>query len=660
MPQTATEARDVRGLPAQLRQQESNFLPATFNESERTIELVWTTGAGVLRYDWKNYLQYEEQLSLDGTAVDLSRLNTGAPLLNSHAAYDLNNVIGVVERAWIESGEGRAVVRFSERPEIASIVKDVRDGILRGVSVGYYVRTYEIKERQGQMPIYLAVDWQPYEISLVAVGADQGAGTRGQSLLDTTPCTFINRATAQTQENQTMPQPVEPNVMPPAQSLAGTPTADTDAVRRQAQEAERTRGLEIRRAARSLGLDDTDADSLIEGNVPLDQARAQLIDLRAERASISINPRVTATDRPSGDDPVQIRAAMAEAIAVRYGASATPSDQARQYSSHSIVDMATELLRSGGHMVRTRNKAQIIEEALRVQSRTYHSTSDFALLLGDTANRIMLSAYKSATPTYRLIASQKEFNDFKPHSFVRSGDFPMMKEVNESGEIQYGTMSESGEKVALATYGRIIGLTRQALINDSLGGFADMTRKAAARIPNFENQTVYALLAQSSGTGPKMSDGKTLFHSDHSNKAAAGTAIDLANLAAGMATFGKKKSRDGEPLNLRARYLLVGPDKELESAQVTTPIIPTKATDNNPYAGKLEVIVDGNVAGNKWYLFCDPNAAETLIYGYLNGATGPRVETRNGFNVEGVEFKVAMDFAAGVTDYIGGYFNPGA
>jgi len=88
-----------------------------------TIEVVWSTGAEVRRYDWWEEREVLEELDLSG--ADLSRLNSGAPVLDSHNAHALSNVIGVVERAWVKKGEGRAEIRLSDRPEVAGIRADV-------------------------------------------------------------------------------------------------------------------------------------------------------------------------------------------------------------------------------------------------------------------------------------------------------------------------------------------------------------------------------------------------------------------------------------------------------------------------------------------------------------------------------------------------------
>ena len=178
---TAADRRAPVDLPLQTRA-DVRLMPESVDAERRTVEVVWSTGAAVRRRDPWTGKRYDEVLSLEETHVDLSRLNGGAPLLNTHGAWDLRDVIGVVERAWIaREGEalvGRATVRFSDRADVEPIWRDVASGIVRNVSVGYAVRSYEITETDGQPPVWRAVDWQPLELSAVPIGADAAAGFR--------------------------------------------------------------------------------------------------------------------------------------------------------------------------------------------------------------------------------------------------------------------------------------------------------------------------------------------------------------------------------------------------------------------------------------------------------------------------------------------------
>ena len=146
----------------------------------RTFEAVWSAGGQVRRYDWFNDREWIEELDMSPEAVDMSRLNAGAPLLDSHQRFELRNVIGVVERAWLDGGQGVAKLRFSAREEVAPIAKDVNDKIIRNISIGYNVlELKEVDRDENGVRIMRAVRWQPFEVSLVPVGADPVAQTRG-------------------------------------------------------------------------------------------------------------------------------------------------------------------------------------------------------------------------------------------------------------------------------------------------------------------------------------------------------------------------------------------------------------------------------------------------------------------------------------------------
>jgi hypothetical protein len=179
---------------------------------------------------------------------------------------DVNSILGVVESAQVDGERGVARLRFSERA--AAILNDIRDGIIRSISVGYVVnqRRVEKDPATGTRTI-VATAWAGKEISLVAIGADPAAKVRGATI-------------EQTHEN------------------------------------------EIRVIAQIAGLQ---ADDMIARNLTLDQARAEAFEALKRRAGPSIRtaqPVVT----PSGyDDPLFLRAAMADAIYMRINPAHNPA-----------------------------------------------------------------------------------------------------------------------------------------------------------------------------------------------------------------------------------------------------------------------------------------------------------------------------------------------
>jgi hypothetical protein len=152
------------------------FRAASFNEQDHTVELVWSTGSPVARKtaDGRRYI---ELLVMTAEACDLSRLNAGAPFLDSHRDNDLAHVLGsiVPGSARIIGGRGIARVLLSRAAGDADTIQKIKDGIIRNVSVGYSVDQLEIIPQEDADPIYKITRWAPHEISGVAIGADAGA-----------------------------------------------------------------------------------------------------------------------------------------------------------------------------------------------------------------------------------------------------------------------------------------------------------------------------------------------------------------------------------------------------------------------------------------------------------------------------------------------------
>jgi hypothetical protein len=319
-------------------------------------------------------------------------------------------------------------------------------------------------------------------------------------------------------------------------------------------------------------------------------------------------------------------------------------------------DMVAELLRRRGERNVPRNPVQLAE-------RAFHTTSDFPLLLSAAANKMLLAAYQPARPTYREIFLRRDFRDFKPHRHLRVGDFPTLLPLAENGEIQAGTMSESQEIVLLQTFARRIRVTRPMLVNDDLGAFTDFAAAIGRRVADFENATAYALLNSASGDGPTLVTGSAAVFATaaaRANKAAAGTALDLANVATGRAAVMRQRTLDGLPIALgSAMRLLVGPNQELPARQLTVAVSATQTSNANVYAGFIQPLVEPLIPANRWYLFADPLATPVYVYGYLNGAEGPQVTTGPVSGVDGVEVSVIFDFGVGAIDYRGAWFNPG-
>jgi hypothetical protein len=137
--------------------------------------------------------------------------------------------------------------------------------------------------------------------------------------------------------------------------------------------------------------------------------------------------------------------------------------------------------------------------------------------------------------------------------------------------------------------------------------------------------------------------------------------INVTTLGAGRQALRNMLDIDGKtPISATPRHLVVGSALETTAEQFLHTISAVESTNVNPFAGALKLHVDPRLTGSAWRLFADPSEVPVLMVAYLNGADGPNVETRLGWDVLGLEIRAVLDFGCGVNDFRGTYLNPGA
>lgn len=299
----------------------------------------------------------------------------------------------------------------------------------------------------------------------------------------------------------------------------------------------------------------------------------------------------------------------------------------------------------------------------RMNSAGAHSTSDFAEILSNNANKSMLIGYEEAGETFQAWTAKGSLTDFKVATRVDVGLFPALASVPEGAEYKYVTTGERKATIQLATYGNIFAITRQSIINDDLGAFTRLPRKMGQASIRTVGNLVYALLTANANAP----DSVALFHADHDNYTASGGAPNVARVDEGRALMARQTDADNNAvaLNLRPAFFLVpveleGTAKSLMAAQYD----PDGASlySPNTVAGLAQVISDArlSVASTKeWYLAAAPGMTDTIEVAYLNGVETPTMEQRDGWNVDGVEYKVRLDAGVAILDHRGLYKNNG-
>jgi HK97 family phage major capsid protein/HK97 family phage prohead protease len=215
-------------------------------------------------------------------AVRMDRINNRAALLRNH---DYDQQIGVVESGRVDPDKVlRAQVRFSKGPVGAEIMREVDDGIMGKVSVGYRVIDYKFDtdDKGNETNTYRVTDWEPVEVSIVSVPADDTVGVG--RMVDQSGQPPHEPETEQ--ENSIMPDntPIEGGSS--TEQRAPTPV-DLTVVRNEAvlsgEAQERARQTEIEKTCAQYKREDVQKIGRMarESGMKIDEFRASLLEALA-------------------------------------------------------------------------------------------------------------------------------------------------------------------------------------------------------------------------------------------------------------------------------------------------------------------------------------------------------------------------------------------
>lgn len=670
-----TTALAERAVMAPVIRREANVRPATFKEEDRSVEVMMSTGAAVLRFDWWDGEYYDETLGLEAGEVRLDRMNDYAPLLDTHNSWSLSDVLGSVMPGTVrvENGELIGRVQFADTPDVADTMAKVRAGHIKKVSIGYQVYAFETRDPgDGKRIEMRAVDWEPVEVSFVPLPAEFAAGVRASAPIQTAtrggkaptqggyPC-IIRGAPAQSEET-TMetptPTPAPAPAPTPAPAPAPTPTpapAPTDENRGQPVTAKMIR----ERCARSDDLGDAFALELIEKNedgqlsaADLERAISDRLIEKRQKAPIDVRVGKTGTDSDGYRRAIEVAITLRADPTVKF--EKADLDQAGEFRGLTLMEMARDYLQRTGVSTVGMGRLEVAGAALGLRYGAM-TTSDFATALSNAAAKRVRAAYDAAPQTFDPIVSRGTLPDFKDTNIIGLGDAPQLLLVRENAEFTYGAIADTGMTYRLSTYGRIIAITRQAIINDDKNLFGRIPTMFGRKAKDLESDLVWGLLTGN----PTMADGVPLFHASHGNLAGSGGAINVTTVGAGEQAMLQQTSAEGGFLSIRPEFLIVGAAKKVEAQQFLTAVTATQTSNVNPYPGNLQLIVEPRITGNQWYLSASPTAFDTIELSHLDGQEALYTETQAGFDVDGVKTKARLDVGAAPIDWRGLYKNPG-
>jgi ATP-dependent protease ClpP protease subunit len=416
--------------------------------------------------------------------------------------------------------------------------------------------------------------------------------------------------------------------------------------------------LDLTGRAAAAGLDIAATNAIMAAHSTKDAALAAIIDKVAEMRG-STAP--TATAQVTVDAREKFREGASLALMAKVGIA---EGQRNEFSGLSLPELARESLTMAGNTAARRlDKMSMVGSAFTyaaTMSGGMMTTSDFAYILQNVASKSALKGYQEADETFQLWTSKGSASDFKPISRVDLGLFPNLLKVEEGSEFKYGTIGDRGASVVIATYGRLINISRQAIINDDLSILGTMPLKMGRAAKRTVGNLAYGVLTANAN----MPDGVPLFDAAHKNLGTAG-APSAAAWEEAVNLMGKQVDNEAiaTALNIRPKYFLSGA-YEFLAKQLLTSTASLADHKNagvaNTVQGLVTPITDRRITGNQWFFAADPNQYDTVEITYLDGIEEPVVETKDGWTIDGTELKVRLDAGANLLDYRGLVRNAGA
>lgn len=461
----------------------------------------------------------------------------------------------------------------------------------------------------------------------------------------------------QKKTNNSNPQPNDSAAADNQQAI----DAAREEARQETVEEMNARMDEIRAACKKAELGDGFAFDLIKEGVSADEARRRILDKLAEDTpapTTNANPSASSSGIGMIAGPHEnFRNGAIQSIMARAGFES--HDPKNAYSSYTLMDLCRAAAIQAGISDRGKTRMALIGEVFAAAG---HTTSDFAYILDNSIRKSLLAGWEEAAETYQQWTKKGSLPDFKiaeRNQLGLVGEFP---EIPEGGAYEQGTLSDTGEIIQLATFGKMIVLSRKAIINDDLNLFAETAKKmgdAAAR-------TVGSLAYLSLTGNPKLkADNTEVFHANHNNTAANAT-LAMDTISEGITAMATQRDPDNKAtaLNLEPKFLLV-PHALRKKAQklMSQERNPDDLDEDNTVAGSAEVIADGRLDldnPKRWYLVADPNRSNGVEVAFLDGIDTPELEQQRGWTVDGMQYKARIDAASKPLGFRGLYRGTGA
>ncbi|HDR1344571.1 TPA: Clp protease ClpP [Pasteurella multocida] len=371
------------------------------------------------------------------------------------------------------------------------------------------------------------------------------------------------------------------------------------------------------------------------------------LNITAEQAKDKLLAKLGANTTPSAnggyvDNGNIVGDSVKNSLLARAGKAEIEKDNA--YNGMTLRELARASIADRGVSISGMNAMNIVGLAFT------HSSSDFGSILLDVAHKSVLEGWAVATDNFDKFTTKGSVSDFRKHNRVGLTEFGSLPVVSEGEEYTYGTIGDKQVAVAIATYGKLFSITRQAIINDDMS----MLTRIPFLMGKAARATVAKLVYKLITSNGKWQDGKVLFSAERKNLlTGSGTKMDVTTIDKAIQLMNGHLDGDKEPLLIEPEFLLAPTSLATKAKQVVGSTSVEGADTNsgiiNPINNFAEVIKSQHLQvadAVSWYLI----NSQAIEVNYLDGADQPYLEQQDGFTVDGVVSKVRIDAGVDVID----------
>ncbi|CED71553.1 ATP-dependent Clp protease proteolytic subunit [Aliivibrio wodanis] len=399
----------------------------------------------------------------------------------------------------------------------------------------------------------------------------------------------------------------------------------------------------LRNLCQTLNLNDELTNKVLSNpDFTIENASQQLLNSLGEASALGTKTNITPTQIHVGNGN-HVKEELQNALNARCGVSELEKDNS--FGHESLLNMARASLGMNARSAMT--KDELVNRAFNSQ--------DFGDIVTESIRTVMRDEREATTPLWRELANIESLPDFRETELTMVNDAPDLMNIGEDGEYKSAILKGSGERIQLATFGRGIQFTRQAIINDEIGLVSKVPRKFMQAGYRLADKLMFNAILSG-----KMSDGGPVFkknvQGDWGNLTDGIAAGDyealimaLHKMFATTTTIPLDGKGKGDPLDLRGEILLASP----EHASMFEAVLNTasKPDNYNPAYKKFKRVIETARANaiNGAIGFTSKDF-DTVLMGFLDGQQDPWLETGDGWSSDGAKFRITYDITSKVLD----------